>query len=280
MILSFLIVFFLFLLASFVLIDRFDEIFRKDINTKVIAHRAGGVHAPENTLAGLNKAIALKADGAEIDVQRSKDGYYIINHDSSFTRLCSNAGKPEEMTLEEIRQLIISDPLFPNDPHPVATLEEMMDTAKGKILLFIELKGNSADQKMAEDLVALIKEKDMQQQCILISLKYSLIDYIETTHPEINTGYLTFAAFGKIGDLHCDYVGLEEEAASDTAIASLHEAGKKVMVWTPNSESGQKKFLLSEADFIITDRILQAEEMIASLNAREDLEVIIDLLLR
>ena len=70
------------------------------------------------------------------------------------------------------------------------TLDDMMSASKGKMVLFTELKGSTADRKMADDAVALIRKYQMEDECVLISLKYGLIDYIETTYPDIQTGFL------------------------------------------------------------------------------------------
>ena len=71
---------------------------------------------------------------------------------------------------------------------------------------------------------------------VLISLKYELIDYIETNYPDMQTGFLTFASFGNTAALNCDYIGLEEESATTDAINAIHKEGKKVLVWTANEE--------------------------------------------
>ena len=262
--------------AAFFVSTQFDQVFTTKVTTGIIAHRAGGTEAPENTVAGIEKAIALDAYGAEIDIQRTKDGYYIINHDGNFTRLCSNKARPEELTLDEVRDLVIRDPLFPDQEEDVATFEEMLDASKDRIVLFVELKGNTADQQMGDDAVRMIKERGMEKQCVLISLKYSLIDYIERNYPEMETAYLTFASFGDTAKLNCDYLGLEEEACNSNTIDAIHDSGRKVLVWTPNSVSSQRKFLNSKADYIITDNISQANEQIKSLNERQDYEVILD----
>ena len=260
-----------------VLIDQhFDMIFPSEITTSIIAHRAGGIEAPENTITGIEKAIELGAQGAEIDIQRTKDGYYIVNHDNNFSRLCSNPAKPSQLTLDEVKDLLIRDPNYPDDPEDVATFEEMLDAAKGRIILFIELKGDSADTRMVDDAVKMIKERDMVDECVLISLKYDLVDYAERKYPEIQTGYLTFISFGNTALLNCDYLGLEEESATAAVIDAIHDSGRKVMIWTPNDKSKQEHFLTSKADFIITDKIAQAMEQIDELSERSDFQIFVD----
>ena len=74
-------------IISVLLFATFDYVFPKERNIWIIAHRGGGTLDVENSIEGLNKAIEQGVYGSEIDVQRTKDGRYIINHDSTFKRL-------------------------------------------------------------------------------------------------------------------------------------------------------------------------------------------------
>ena len=264
------------MIISYIIDTNFDDLFTNEVNVKIIAHRGGGIEAIENTVKGVEKAIELGADGTEIDIRRTIDGHYIINHDNNFSRLCSDSRKPERMTLAEIKQLEIHDPNFPNEVGEVATIEEMLDAVKGRIKLFIELKGSSADRRMVDDMVKMIKERDMIDDCVLISLKYDLIDYAENNYPEIETAYLAFVSFGDTSKLNCDYLGLEEEASSSSTIMNVHFQNKKFMVWTPNKPESQRHFLLSKVDYIITDNVSQAKQMIEELRNRSDYELLTD----
>ena len=111
----------------------------------------GGNEGRENTLSGLEAAWNAGAYGSEIDIQRTKDRYYILNHDSTFKRVAGDSRKPEEMTMREIRKLSI-------DGEPIPTFEEMLIACRGRMVLFTELKGNTADRKMADDAVSIVKQ--------------------------------------------------------------------------------------------------------------------------
>ena len=230
-----------------------DELFTGGVNTGYIAHRAGGTEAPENTVAGVEAAYNFGASGSEIDIQRTSDGYYVVNHDNTFKRTAGVDKKPSEMTLAEVKELSV-------EGHQVPTLEEMLEASYGKVILYVELKGETADRKMADDAVKIIKDMEMEDQSVLISLKYDLIDYIEKNYPEMQTGYLAFASFGDTASLNCDYLALEEETATSSMISDIHEKGKKVFVWTVNDEDDIEDFLDSDADQIITDNIKAAQE--------------------
>ena len=258
------------LIAAVVLLFAlFDQFFPPDTDVKIIAHRGGGNEGRENTLSGMDAAWAAGAYGSEIDIQRTKDGHYILNHDGTFKRVAGDKRKPEEMTLREVKKLSV-------DGEPVPTFEEMLLSAKGRMVLFTELKGKTADRQMADDAVKLIKKYDMEDEAVLISLKYDLIDYIETNYPEIQTGFLTFASFGNTAALNCDYIGLEEESATVDAIDSIHSEGKKALVWTANSRGSQKHFLCSDVDGLITDNVSQAIDLATELEHRSDLDRMVD----
>lgn len=259
----------------------FDEFFPVTGHARVVAHRAGGNLANENTVLAFEAAISHGAGGAEIDVQRTKDGYYVVNHDSTFKRCCGDPRKPGEMTLEEIKKLQVrnlSNPLAPTTS--VATLEEMLDASKGKIRLYIELKGESADEKMAEDVIAMVRERDMTDETMLISLDYELIDYIETNYPEIHTGYLCYFSFGSLEEMNCDAVLMEEEVATDQNIEKIRGAGKETGVWTVNTWSSMTDFLTSDVDWIITDEVQQAAAVKSVLENEDDAARVLAAVLR
>ena len=179
------------------------------------------------------------------------------------------------MTMEQIRWLRVQ-----GSGDPVATLEEMLEAARGRIRLFIELKGVSADRRMCEDTVQIVREMGMEDQVVLISLKYEVIEYIETRWPEMETAYLTFLSYGDTVQLPCDQFGLEEGSATTAAIDAVHAAGKEVLVWTTNTEESQERFLSSRADAIITDEVVQAKAVIDRLERRNDLERVLSVIFR
>ncbi len=274
----------LFLIGTFVFIAivsviygfNYNNIFGRKEPVKIIAHRAGGTMASENSLEGIEKAIEHGCYGSEIDVQRTKDGYYIINHDNDFARLTGVSKAPMDMTMDEIKELRIQDTTGNGQELPVVTFEEMLDASKGKIKLFVELKGATADHQMVDDVVRIIKEHDCIEDTALISLDYDVIDYAETNYPEFETGTLFFAGLGDFSKLNCDLIILEEEIATLENIYFIHRAGKQAIAWTVNTAEGMYKFLDSIVDVVITDEILLAEEKQALLDNRSDLEIVED----
>ncbi|WP_308685410.1 glycerophosphoryl diester phosphodiesterase membrane domain-containing protein [Stomatobaculum longum] len=263
-------------LLSFVLSFLYAPLFAREQHTKLIAHRTGGYLAPENSVAGIVAAENAGAYGSETDVQRTSDSYYVINHDDNFKRLAGVNRTPQSMTFLEVRGLTLTDPHFPAEPYPVATLSDLLDACRGKEKLFIELKGVTADKKMADDVVRIVREKNMVSEVVIISLSYRVINYVETHYPEFDTGVLFFAGVGNLPKLNCDILLLEEESVSNARIAEAHAAGKQIGVWTVNDGNGLSRFLDSEVDYIITDDIRLAKETEQDLLSRTPYEVFED----
>ena len=72
---------------------------------KVIGHRGAAGHAPENTVAAIEKAAALGARWVEFDVKLTRDGELILFHDDTLERTTDGKGKVDETTLADIRRL-------------------------------------------------------------------------------------------------------------------------------------------------------------------------------
>ena len=252
------------------------EGFIHDEPVKLVAHRCGGTLAPENSIEGLEVAIEHECFGSETDTQRTLDGYYIINHDDTFARLAGVNRAPKDMTLQEVRELALKDTTGSGKTLQVPTLEEFLDVIKGNEKLLIELKGVTADRQMVDDVVALVREKDCVDDVILISLKYDVINYAETTYPEFETGTLLFASLGDVSKLNCDYLLMEEEMATRARINQVHRANKKAGVWTVNTEDKTRAFLEGDLDLIITDYVETAEKIQDELDARSDIDVLED----
>ncbi len=73
---------------------------------RLIAHRGGVVdaHRPENSLAALREAVRRGYWMVEVDIQESKDGRLVVQHDD-FWKSYGDRRSPGEMTWEEIRKL-------------------------------------------------------------------------------------------------------------------------------------------------------------------------------
>lgn len=74
---------------------------------KLIAHRGGAGLRVENTLAAFKNALAVGADGAELDVHLTRDGEVVVHHDDTLDG--AYCRRDDGLWLDEREQLRISD---------------------------------------------------------------------------------------------------------------------------------------------------------------------------
>lgn len=137
----------------------------------VIAHRGASALAPENTLAGVRKAIAIGADFVEVDVRETRDGHLICMHDSTLDRTTDGQGRVEDRTLEYIRGLDagswFSD-RFAGDRVP--TFDEVLEVSRGKINIYLDHKAGSA-----KAILTTLEKREMTQSVIV----YNSVDELK-----------------------------------------------------------------------------------------------------
>lgn len=66
------------------------------------AHRGASAYAPENTISAFRKAIELKANGIELDLQKTKDGKIVIFHDDFIDKKSNSIGTISDYTYNEL----------------------------------------------------------------------------------------------------------------------------------------------------------------------------------
>ena len=113
---------------------------RKILDGLYIAHR--GLHdieagIPENSLSAFKMAVDA-GFAIENDIHLTRDGEVIVFHDDDLMRMCSVHGRPEDMTLSELKELKLG-----KTEERIPTLRECLDTIDGKVPLLIEFKVKS-----------------------------------------------------------------------------------------------------------------------------------------
>jgi glycerophosphoryl diester phosphodiesterase len=71
----------------------------------VIAHRGGGILAPENTLAGIRGGLSRGFHAIEFDVMLSSDGVPILMHDDMLGRTVAGSGAISALSAVQLLQM-------------------------------------------------------------------------------------------------------------------------------------------------------------------------------
>lgn len=110
----------------------------KDKHVLVTAHRGDWRNAPENSIQALNNCITMGVDIVEIDLKKTKDGQLINMHDKTIDRTTTGKGKPEDYTLQEIKQMRLRAGTSHPTAHQVPTFKEVLLAAKDKVIIDVD----------------------------------------------------------------------------------------------------------------------------------------------
>ena len=128
----------------------------------VIAHRGDWRNAPENSLQSIEKAIAMKVDMVELDIQPTKDGNFICMHDETLDRTSTGKGTIKNYTTEELKKFVLRSGNGIKTRQPIPTLKEVLNVCKDRILVNIDKGGT-----YIKEIMPIIKECGMEKQVII-----------------------------------------------------------------------------------------------------------------
>lgn len=226
----------------------------------IVAHRAGALFAPENTLKALNTAIEDKADMAEIDVQQTKDGTLIVMHDTNFNRVAGVDKNVWDTEYKEVKTFNAGKYFSKQtEKEPFPTLEQMLMQAKDKIQLMIELKVTGRENELERKTINLIKKYGMEKQSVICSMNLETLKKVKQLDSSIKTIYITAVLIAEEYNLSfIDGYSVEVSFISREMVYAAESQNKKIFAWTPNSEDTINKVIYSEADGIVTDNVPMA----------------------
>ena len=237
-------------LATVFLLQRLD--LREDV--AVTAHRGASQHAPENSMAAFRAAYEAGTDYVELDVQRTRDGAVVVIHDGDLMRMGGDPRKVKDLTLAAIETIDIGSKRGPQYAgEHVPTLAEVIDYARGRFRINIELKYNVPDPQLAAAVVALLREKQFLDQVVITSLDHASLRQVEKLQPGLETGLIVTAAVGSVVKTDTDFVSLNSARATASLVDQARAAGKKVHVWTVNKPEVMLRMIERGVDNIITD---------------------------
>ncbi len=233
------------------------------VQTGITAHR-GGAETPENTMAAIMAAVEQMADRVEIDVQETADGFAVLCHDDTLKRVAFLNKKVSDLTLEELQTLDVGSWYSSEfSQERIPTLNQVMEYAKGKIDLNIEIKNMGNDSMLPDKVLALVLEHEMKDQCIITSTNHNYLKRLKEMEPEIKTGYIIPAAYGDYySDEFVDVISIRSSFVTERMLQLAHEQGKAVHAWTVNGKAELERLERLGVDDIITDYPILAREIL------------------
>ncbi|MDI1337178.1 MAG: glycerophosphodiester phosphodiesterase [Lacunisphaera sp.] len=217
--------------------------------TLVIAHRGASAEKPENTLAAFRRALALKADGIELDVQVTRDGVPVVFHDDTLRRLTRTPGRLVTKTWPELKKLRV------HGTAPIPRLAEVLALVRGRAVVQIELKRGAN----VAPVVRVIRKAKAAKWVILASFEAQLVRDAQRLAPGIPRLLIaegrglprllrTRSALGAAG-LSLNYRAVHSRAL----VEKIHRHGGTVWCWTVNAAPTMRRLAGWGVDAILSD---------------------------
>lgn len=228
----------------------------------IFAHRGASAHAPENTLAAFELALAQQADAIELDVKLTADGQVIVFHDSKVDRTTNGHGKVQDMTLENLKKLDAGSffgSQFAGEKIP--TLAEVFEAVGKRTFINIELKNHKTHgEDLVQAVCMLVKKQQMQKRVMFSSFFPDALFKAHSYLPNVPRGLLSLHgflgvwarsfgfSFGKYDALHPSLLDFTQQQ-----VTRVHRLRRRVHVYTVNKEEDMRRLYKWGVDGIFTD---------------------------
>jgi glycerophosphoryl diester phosphodiesterase len=205
------------------------------------------------------RAITDGADWLELDVQENADGEVIVAHDRDFMRSAGSGLEVWNATSNDLAELDIGSSFAPEfSDQRVPTLHQVLELAKGRVGIFIELKYYGHDVNLEQKVVDLVEETGMTSHIVIMSLNYDGVLKAAALRPDWTCGLLNAVAIGDVTRLDVDFLALTGKATTVSMIRRTHRREMKIYPWTINNPAQMWVMMSRGADGIITDRVALA----------------------
>jgi glycerophosphoryl diester phosphodiesterase len=217
----------------------------------VIAHRGASAAAPENTVEAFELAVELGADGIELDVRRTADGFLVVHHDA----LLADGRAIVTLRRDEL-------------PGHVPDLAVALDACRGA-WVNLELKNDPDEPDFDPDrrltgavleLLATFPDEtapDDPGRWLISSFDLPTIDAVRAADSPIRSAWL-------IGRITPDVLGAavagghyalhpKVRSLDADAVLAAHDVGLVVNTWTCNDEDRMRELIGYGVDGVVTD---------------------------
>lgn len=215
------------------------------------AHRGASGHAPENTLAAMEKAVSLGADWVELDVYAVENELVVI-HDDRLERTTNGKGYVVEQSLEYLRSLDAGN------GEKIPFLHEIFDLINRRAGINVELKGPGTGSPVVSLVNRYVKNYGWDySQILLSSFNHHELQLAKLLEPRILTGALilalplNYARFAEELDAYSVHPGIE--FLNRAFVEDAHQRGLKVFAYTVNNRGDLARMQYLGVDGVFTD---------------------------
>ncbi|MFK7809996.1 MAG: glycerophosphodiester phosphodiesterase [Saprospiraceae bacterium] len=223
---------------------------------------------PINTFESITYALALGADGTEIDVQLSKDGVLVAYHDLLLQSSTNGSGTIKESNWKDIEDLYYD--ITPYHDYKIVSLQNIFkhteNLSQYRFALdcktytgeYVAERDSAFFQQYAHGLVQLLEQYDLPANTVIEAVDLQLFKFIR----KYSDDYLLFLP---TNDLLANievaetqklngFVARFDQVSIDD-IAKVHDRGLQVILYNTQSKKDNIEAIEKNPDMIQSDRL-------------------------
>jgi glycerophosphoryl diester phosphodiesterase len=231
---------------------------------RYIAHRGAGKLAPENTLAAMRVGYAHGYRMVEFDVKLSGDGVPFLLHDDTLDRTTDARGRADALTWAELAKLDAGS--WHSAPFAGETLPTLGAIARWAIAngvaCNIEIKPSPGREGTTGAAVALDARalwRDATSAPLLSSFSEEALAAAQIAVPELPRAMLFEHVPAdwpaRLARLQCAALDTDFREIDRELVAAVHNAGYRLLCYTPNDPAQAAELVRWGVDGVITDAI-------------------------
>ncbi len=227
------------------------------------AHRGLSALAPENTIPAIELAGEKGYKYVEFDIQLTKDGIWVLNHDEHLVRMSRKLGYVKDYTYFELAEFpVVNGANYKDYPGlKLPTLDDALDAClKYNIMPMIEIK--DYDDEGIKSLVESIVNHGCENACYVISFRTGALKAVEEINPDIKLLYV----ISELDDehiAHCEEnpdwgvsFKADPEINTPDRIKLLQDMEKEIFTWTVDEKDAIDFYYPLGVKNFVTNRIL------------------------
>ncbi len=228
-------------------------------STKVVAHRGLSGIERENTNAAFIAAGNRSYFGIETDVHVTKDGQFVIAHDSSMARVSGSSLVIEESTFAMLRSITLYEKNGETkdryDLHVSTPTEYIRICKTYEKVCVLELKGIFGKENL-QKLIDIIKAEDYLENVVFIAFDWQNLVDLKEVYPEATAQFLCKEIGAeKLSELVKNNFSLDiyYKGITKEIVDYLHQNNLFVNVWTVDDKEVAESLVEMGVDFITTN---------------------------
>ncbi len=230
---------------------------------KIVAHRGGGILAPENTLSAIDCGHQYGHTMIEFDAKISEDQQVFLLHDDTLTRTTNTEGVAGALTWNELKHIDAGawfSEQFVGERLPL--LSEVAERCQRYgMFANIEIKPTAGLESLTGKHVACAAAAYWQNMPapLLSSFSREALAAAQYEQPGLPRGYLMDEWQDDwqqvTQQLGCVSLHLNEQLLTDHRIQQIKAAGLRILAYTVNHPNRARQLLQQGVDMLCTDRI-------------------------